>query len=331
MTGGIAAFDYNNDGRADIFFVNGASLPSLEKDAPQYLNRLYRNEGNWRFTDVTREAGTGGAGFSMGAAADYDNDSHVDLFVAGVFQNILYHNLGNGRFEDVTQKAGIRSDKWSVAAGWFDYDNDGWLDLFVVNYARWSMEDNRFCGDRERNLRTYCHPRYLDGLPCTLYRNRRDGTFEDLNDKSGLAKHIGRGMSAAFADYDGDGFLDVVVTNDNQPNFLFHNRSDGTFEEVELMAGIAVQSNGEPVSNISADFRDYTNDGLPDIAITDLAHEIFPLFRNIGRGIFDDASYTSRLSMLTGSKSGWPHARGATCGEPAQGRTPSRDCEAARA
>src|SRR5437762_1295584 len=166
------------------------------------------------------------------AAGDYDNDGHADLFVAGVYRNILYHNLGNGRFEDATEEAGIKSDKWSVAAGWFDYDNDSWLDLFVVNYAKWTPDYDRFCGDRERNIRVYCHPKYFDGLSNTLYRNRRDGTFEDVSAQAGIAQHIGRGMSVAFADYDNDGLMDVFVSNDNLPNFLFHNRGDGTFEEV---------------------------------------------------------------------------------------------------
>jgi enediyne biosynthesis protein E4 len=306
MTGGIAAFDYNGDGLTDIFFTNGASIPSLQKDSPQYFNRLYRNEGGWKFTDVTEQAGVAGEGYSMGAAAaDYDNDGHVDLFVAGVFRNILYRNLGNGRFEDVTQQAGIKSDKWSVAAGWFDYDNDGWLDLLVVNYAKWSISYDRFCGDRERGIRTYCHPKYLDGLPCTLYRNRKDGTFEDVTESSGTGKSIGRGMSVAFADYDGDGFVDMFVTNDNQGNFLFHNRRDGTFEEIGLTAGVALMDNGEPVSNMGADFRDYNNDGRPDIAVTDLSHETFPLFRNLGNGMFEDASYSSRLATLTARRSGW--------------------------
>src|SRR5437764_917250 len=174
MAGGVADFDYNNDGRMDIFFTNGASIPSLEKDSPKFFNRLYRNDGGMKFTDVTQEAGVAGVGYSMGAAAaDYNNDGYKDLFVAGVYRNILYRNLGNGKFEDVTEKAGIKSDKWSVAAGWFDYDNDGWLDLFVVNYAHWTTGFDRYCGERDRNLRVYCHPKYFEGLPNTLYRQRR--------------------------------------------------------------------------------------------------------------------------------------------------------------
>ena len=306
MTGGIAVFDYNNDGLPDIFFANGAALPSMEKNDPKYFNRLYRNEGNMKFTDVTSAAGVAGAGYSMGAAvADYDNDGHVDLFVAGVNRNMLYHNLGNGRFEDVSEKAGIRSDKWAVAAGWFDYNNDGLLDLWVVNYAKWSIQENRFCGDPSRRLRVYCHPMYFEGLTNTLYQNRGDGTFEDVSEKSGIAKYQGRGMSAAFADYDGDGFVDVFVTNDNQPNFLFHNRGDGTFEEVGLSAGVALLNSGQPVSSMGVDFRDYDNDGLPDISVTGLNNETFPLFHNLGGGMFDDATSSSRLGVLSAARGGW--------------------------
>src|SRR6266404_1896245 len=306
MPGGVAAFDYNNDGRADIFFTNGAAIPSLEKDSPKFFNRLFRNDGGMKFTDVTSEAGVAGGGYSMGAAAaDYNNDGYTDLFVAGVYRNILYRNLGNGKFEDVTKEAGIKSDKWSVAAGWFDYDNDGWLDLFVVNYAHWTPDFDRFCGDRDRNLRVYCHPKYFEGLANTLYRNRRDGTFEDVTVKAGLAGHIGRGMSVAFADYDNDGLMDVFVTNDNMPNFLFHNQGDGTFKEVALEAGVALTNYGLPVASMGVDFRDYDNDGLPDLNITALAGETFPLFKNLGKGLFQDATNPSRLATLTTARSGW--------------------------
>ncbi len=309
MAGGIAVFDYDGDGLPDIFFTNGAAIPSLRKESPRYFNRLYRNLGGWKFADVTEEAGVSGSGYSMGAAAgDYDNDGHVDLFVAGVFKNTLYHNLGNGRLEDVTEKAGIKSDQWAVAAGWFDYDNDGFLDLFVVNYAKFSLDDDRYCGDPGRHLRAYCHPRYFEGLANTLYRNRGDGTFEDVTEKSGIEKFVGRGMSLAFADYDNDGFIDVFVTNDTQANFLFHNRGNGAFEEVALAAGVALSSNGVPVSSMGADFRDYDNDGWPDVIVTDLTHETFALFRNLGNGMFEDASYSSRVTILSAPLSGWGDA-----------------------
>jgi tetratricopeptide (TPR) repeat protein len=305
MPGGVAAFDYNGDGLIDIYFTNGADIPSLEKTSPRYWNRLYRNDGGMKFTDVTAEAGVAGAGYSMGAAAaDYDNDGHVDLFVAGVNRNILFHNTGRGKFEDVTARAGIKSGGWSVAAGWLDYDNDGLLDLFVVNYVKWPPAPERECSDPAGLLRVYCHPMYFEGLPNTLYRNRGDGTFEDVSVRSGIAAHAGKGMSAAFADYDLDGWMDIFVANDAMPNFLFHNRG-GAFEEVALQAGTALPDDGKAVSGMGTDFRDYDNDGLPDVAFTALAGETFPLFHNQGKGFFRDATYPSRIGLLSAPRSGW--------------------------
>ncbi|SPF43242.1 ASPIC/UnbV domain protein [Candidatus Sulfopaludibacter sp. SbA4] len=306
IPGGVAVLDYDGDGRPDIYFANGADIPSLEKSSPKYWNRLYRNEGNWKFRDVTEEAGVAGAGYSMGvAAADYDNDGRPDLFVAGVNRNTLYHNLGNGRFEDVTAKAGIRSGEWAVAAGWFDYDRDGNLDLWVVHYAKWSPSFDRYCGDATRGVRIYCHPKYFEGLASTLYRNRGDGTFEDVTARAGLARYVGRGMSLGFADYDQDGYPDVFVTNDNMPNFLFHNKGDGTFEEVALAAGTSLRDDGKPISSMGTEFKDYDNDGLPDIVVTALAGETFPVFRNRGKGSFVDATYASRMGPASVKHSGW--------------------------
>jgi hypothetical protein len=306
MPGGIAVFDYDGDGRPDIYFTNGADVPSLEKSSPRYWNRLYRNEGNWKFRDVTEEAGVAGTGYSMGAAAaDFDNDGRVDLFVAGVNRNILYRNLGNGRFQDVTARSGIRSGEWAVGAAWFDFDRDGKLDLWVVHYAAWSPDFDRFCGDLKRDIRTYCAPRYFQGLAGTLYRNRGDGTFEDVSARAGIAKYAGRGMSIGVADYDQDGWPDVFISNDSMPNFLFHNRGDGTFEEVALTAGAALRDDGKPVSSMGVEFKDYDNDGLPDLFVTALAGETFPVFRNAGRGAFLDATHQSRLGAAAIRHSGW--------------------------
>jgi hypothetical protein len=304
MPGGVAVFDYNGDGRPDIYFTNGADIPSLKKTSPEYWNRLYRNDGGGHFTDVTEKAGVAGEGYSMGvAAADYDNDGHADLFVAGVNRNLLFHNRGDGTFEDVTEKAGIKSGQWAVAAGWFDYDNDGKLDLFVVHYSGTPLQD-RFCGNRDTGPRVYCNPKYYEPLASTLYRNRGDGTFEDVSAQTGIAKYAGRGMSVAFADYDGDGFQDIFVTNDNMPNFLFHQLKNGTFEETALLEGVALTDRGKPVSSMGTDFRDADNDGRPDIVFTALVGETFPFLKGTANGFLDN-TYGSRLGPLSIGHSGW--------------------------
>lgn len=309
MVSGVAVFDYNNDGRPDIYFVNGASQPRLAKSDPSYFNRLYRNDGDWRFTDVTRAAGVEGEGFATGvAAADYDNDGFTDLFIAGVNRDILYRNRGDGTFEDVTAKAGLTprgAKPWAISAGFFDYDNDGRLDLFVSNYVIWDPAREPFCGDPFRSYRTYCHPRYYQGLPNQLFRNNGDGTFTEVSQAAGLSAHIGKGMSTLFADYDLDGRIDVLVTNDTTPNFLFHNEGNGRFRELALQAGVAFNEDGRAVSSMGADFRDLDNDGLPDVFIAALANETFPLFRNLGRGQFVDITYPSGLGRLTLPHSGW--------------------------
>ena len=305
MPGGVAAFDYDGDGRPDVFFANGASVPGLRKDDPRYANRLFRNVGAMKFVDVTEAAGLGGAGYSMAAAVgDYDNDGRPDLFVGGVHRQLLYRNLG-GRFEDVTERAGLASGAWVVGAGWFDYDNDGRLDLLVVNYTTWSPDFDRFCGDASRDIRVYCHPKWFPPVALSLYHNRGDGTFEDVSVRSGIARRKGRGMAVAFADYDQDGLTDVYVTEDALPSALFHNRGDGTFEETALLAGASVPEHGKDVSAMGVDFRDYDNDGRPDIAVTALAGESFPLYRNLGRGAFQDVTHASRLGPLVATRSGW--------------------------
>jgi hypothetical protein len=309
VPGGVAVFDYNGDDRPDIFFTNSAELPSLRKIGRADANRLYRNDGGLRFTDITDAAGVSGVGYAMGAAAaDYDNDGRVDLFVAGVARNQLLRNRGDGSFEDVAARAGIASGEWAAAAGWFDYDNDGRLDLFVVNYVRWSAENNRYCGDQSRGLRIYCHPRYFEGLPNRLYRNRGDGTFEDVSAASGIAKHVGKGMSIAFADYDHDGDADAFVTNDAVPNFLFRNNGDRTFSEVALAAGVAVPESGRPISGMGVDFQDYDNDGWEDLHLTGISGETFPLFRNDSSarpGTFLDVTGSTGLARLSATLSGW--------------------------
>ena len=306
MVGGVAVLDYDGDGLTDIYFTNGAPTPAMKKEDPKFFNRLYRNQGGMKFEDVTVKAGVAGDGYSMGVAvADYDNDGDTDIFVAGVYHNILFKNTGQGTFDTVTIESGINSDLWSVAAGWFDFDNDSWLDLFVVNYVEWTIGYERFCGDPSGNIRVYCHPNNFKGVPNQLYRNRGDGTFEDVSKKSGVFDHVGRGMSVAFEDVDDNGYLDAFVTNDKLANFLFQNNGDGTFEEVALLSGVALREHGRPVSSMGGAFRDYDNDGLADLWVTALDWETFPLFHNEGEGFFEDATYATGVAKATIKRSAW--------------------------
>ena len=310
MPAGVAVLDYDNDGFEDIYFINGAAIPGLAKTDASYWNRLYRNNGDATFTDVTAKAGVAGHGYSMAAAVgDYDNDGWEDLFIAGVNRNILYRNNHDGTFSDSTQHAGLAAagtgKPWSISAGWFDYDNDGWLDLFVVNYCRWAPDKDPYCGENKPGYRAYCHPKLYQGLPNALYRNNRDGTFTDVSAASGIGKHIGKGMAVTFADYDGDGRIDAFVTSDTERNFLFHNDGDGRFTETGIRAGVAFNIDGRAVSNMGADFRDIDGDGRPDLVGTALSNESFSMFRNLGKGFFMDVSYPSGLSALSLPWAGW--------------------------
>ncbi len=306
MPGGVAAFDYDNDGFPDIFLANGAEQPSLKKVDPRYFNRLYRNRGDWTFEDVTEKAGLKGEGYSIGVAAgDFDNDGNEDLFVTGVRGNTLYRNRGDGTFEDVTKKAGLESVTWAVAAAWFDYDNDGRLDLFVVDYVQWDPAHEPFCGDVSENRRTYCHPRFYKPLTNHLYHNNADGSFKDVSVSSGIATLPGKGMGVAIGDYDNDGWPDVFVTNDTRPNFLLHNDHNGRFTEVAMQAGVALNDDGKAISSMGVDFRDLDNDGREDVVVTALANETFPYFHNAGNGLFVDMTYPSRIGLSSLALSGW--------------------------
>jgi enediyne biosynthesis protein E4 len=310
MTGGVALFDHNNDGLLDIFFTNGAEIPSLKKSDLSLYNRLFRNNGDGTFTDVTEKAGIAGAGYSMGVAAgDYDNDGFVDLYVTGFDRNQLFHNNGDGTFTDVTEKAGVsgivpgQGKPWSVAAGWIDYNNDGLLDLFVVNYLDYSISTAHIC--QTGDIVDYCSPNEYRGTPNILYRNNGDGTFTDVSRKSHISQYVGKGMGVAFADYDDDGFIDIFVSNDTFPNFLLHNNGDGTFTDVALAAGVAYNENGKTVAGMGTDFRDIDNDGRPDIFQAAMFGDTFPLYRNLGNGQFDDVTDTTGLAAMTTRFTAW--------------------------
>jgi hypothetical protein len=312
MLGGVAAIDYNNDGCMDVFFTNGAEMPSLKKTGPQYFNRLFRNNCDGTFTDVTDKAGVAGEGYSMGVAvADYDNDGYPDIFVAGVNRNILYHNRGDGTFEDVTEKAHLggvdpRYGKlWSVAAAWVDVDNDGWLDLVVSNYVQWDPEKPSPVAARMKNL-SIVTPALTTTPPNQLFRNNHDGVVYRHHQSSGLGAHFGRRMGVAVADYDSDGLMDIFVANDSVPNFLFHNLGHGKFEEVGMLAGVALNDNGRPVAGMGADFRDFDNDGRPDLIFTAMINDTYPLFRNTGKSpVFEDATARVGLAVATRALTGW--------------------------
>ncbi len=310
MTGGVAVFDYNDDGFLDIFFTNGAAIPSLEKSDPSYSNRLFRNNGDGTFMDVTEKAGVQGIGYSMGVAAgDYDNDGFVDLYVTGVNRNQLFHNNGDGTFTDVTEKAGVSGivsklgKAWSVAAGWFDYNNDGLLDLLVVNYLNYSVKTATPCVQQGRPA--YCSPVDFLGMPNILYRNNGDGTFTDVSEQSHISQYVGKGMGLAFADYDNDGYTDIFVSNDTFENYLLHNNRDGTFTNVAMLSGVAYNAFGNAIAGMGADFRDVDNDGRPDIFETAMFGEGFPLYKNLGGGQFQDVTATAGLSALTSRSTAW--------------------------
>jgi enediyne biosynthesis protein E4 len=310
MAGGVALFDYDNDGLLDIFFTNGAAIPSLEKTDSSFSNRLFHNNGDGTFTDVTEKAGLVGIGYSMGVATgDYDNDGFVDLYVTGVNHNQLFHNNGNGTFSDVTEKAGVKGivpgigKAWAVAAGWFDYNNDGLLDLLVVNYLNYDIKTASACSVGK--LPTYCSPNDFQGTPNILYRNNGDGTFTDVSAASHIGQYVGKGMGLAFADYDGDGFTDIFISNDTSPNFLLHNNGDGTFTDEASDAGVAYNEMGKTVAGMGADFRDLNNDGLPDIFHTTMFGDTFPLYENEGKGQFNDVTSSSGLTAATGRLTAW--------------------------
>lgn len=313
MPGGVALFDYNNDGLLDIFLVNGGQLKSpmqlpetFDRGDARYWNRLFRQNKDGSFTDVTEAAGLARAGagnYGMGVAVgDYDNDGHPDLFVTSYGRNILYHNNGDGTFTDVTVKAGVAGGGWSVSAGFFDFDNDGHLDLFVTRYMEWDTRLSKTCGGA---WKTYCPPAEFPATTNLLYRNRGDGTFEDMSDKSGITTKKGRALGVAFADYDGDGFADIFVANDGMQQYLFHNNGNGTFTECALDSGAALTADGKPLSGMGTVFQDYDNDGLPDIFVTVLPREIYGVYHNDGQGLFTSRSLETGLGALTAGSAGW--------------------------
>jgi hypothetical protein len=316
MGGGVALFDYDQDGRLDVFFTNGARLEDPmpvgkrpDKSDPRFWNRLFHQKPDGTFTDVTEKAGLTGMPqnrYGMGAAVgDYDNDGFPDLYVTNYDGNTLYHNEGDGTFRDLTAKAGVGASGWSASAGFFDADNDGRLDLFVTRYVEWAFEKNGYCGEKKPGFRAYCHPDNYEATTNILYRNNGDGTFTDVSAKAGVAVAGGKGLGVSFADYDNDGFVDVFVANDSVQSFLFHNNGNGTFEEVGLLAGVGFNEDGKTFAGMGVDFSDYDNDGRPDVVVTDLSNERYRLFHQGGDGSFQDATNSSGVGAATLAFAGW--------------------------
>jgi len=307
MGGGVALLDYDHDGLLDIFLVNSGTIRtsgSFSRHDLSNWNRLYKQNRDGSFQDVTAAAGLQNAGdenYGMGVAtADYDNDGFTDLYVTNYGHNVLYHNNGNGTFTDVTQKAGVAAGGWSASAGFFDYDNDGRLDLFVTRYMEWDLQRGKAC-----QKQTYCPPGDFPATTNKLYRNRGDGTFEDVSERSGIAAKRGRSLGVAFNDYDGDGHPDIFVANDGMEQFLFRNKGDGTFEERALDAGVALSDDGKAYAGMGVDFRDYDNDGKPDIVVTNLARQVYAVYHNDGNGSFSYRSLAAGLGTLSAGSSGW--------------------------
>ena len=311
MGSGVALFDYDNDGRLDIFVVNGAPLSDPtpkgtipQKSGPPYWNRLYHQKPDGTFEDVTEKAGLQGAGYGMGiAVGDYNNDGFEDLYVTAYGGNKLYRNNGDGTFTDVTEKAGVTGSGWSTSAAWVDLDDDGQLDLVVLRYLQWDFDDI-WCGERKEGRRAYCHPDAYRAVAPFVYHNDGNGHFTEISHKVGLAAPA-KGLGIALADYDRDGHVDIFVANDSMPEFLYHNKGNGTFEEVALSSGVAVDGEGHTYAGMGVDFADYNNDGLPDLVVTDLASQMYALYRNNGDGTFTYDSYPSGIGRMTMAHSGW--------------------------
>jgi enediyne biosynthesis protein E4 len=312
MGGGVAIFDYDRDGRMDLFFVNGARLDDPMKPGEQpdksdsrYWNRLYHNNGDGTFTDTTEKSGLRGCCYGMGVAVgDYDNDGYPDLYVTGWNANTLYHNNGDGTFTDVTKKAGVQSGGWSTSAAFVDYDRDGYLDIFVTRYLDWDFSKNVWCGDRALQSRSFCHPNLYQPVSSVLYRNNHDGTFTDVSVSAGVGQHPGNGLGVAINDFDRDGWPDIFVANDARPQQLFRNLGNGKFEEIGMRSGLALDDYGQSFSGMGIDVRDYDNDGWPDVFITDLANQNWAIFRNV-KDIFQYESAASGIEKISHQHSGW--------------------------
>jgi enediyne biosynthesis protein E4 len=298
MGSGVCFIDYDNDGWQDIFFVNSMDWPG-HKSGGKSLPALYHNNHDGTFTDVTQQAGLAFETYGMGCAVgDYDNDGFDDLYVTSVGSNHLYHNLGNGRFADVTAKAGVSDPGFSASAIWFDYDNDGKLDLFVTHYIDWSIEKDQYCSLDNKN-KSYCTPQTYKGESSTLFHNKGDGTFENVTQRAGLHDPTGKSLGVAMVDYDNDGWFDLFVSNDTEPNKLYHNNRDGTFTDVATLAGVAFSESGRVRAGMGVDAADYDDSGRASLLVGNFTNESMALYSGDGSGLFTDEAPIAGLAQMT--------------------------------
>ena len=311
ISGGAGLFDCDEDDRLDIVVVNGSTIDHYRKSGGDPLVTLYHQEPDGTFKDITKEAGLTRVGWGMGVAvADYDNDGHLDLFVTGYGGNVLYRGLGNCKFEDVTEKAGVRGGGFSTGAAWGDYDRDGHVDLFVARYVHVDLDhlpafgSNKYCS--YKGLLVQCGPWGLPGESDLLYHNRGDGTFEEVSVKAGVHDNTGYyGLGAMWADYDNDGWPDLLVANDSVPSYLYHNNHDGTFAEVGMLEGVALSGDGMALGSMGIDFGDYDHSSHLSYFVTHFADQPNSLYRNLGKKGFDDVSWTSGLGQPSYPYVGW--------------------------
>ena len=300
---GVALIDYDRDGDLDIYFPNGRSL--VDAGAPAHPNALYRNDGEWRFTDVTAAAGVGHTGYGLGCAVgDIDRDGWPDLYVTNLGDNVLYRNLGDGAFEDITDEAGVAAPGLNTSCAFADLDNDGWPDLYIARYAEYDVASDTPCV--RDGVGVYCHPHVYRGAADAVLRNRGDGTFEDISASSGVASLLpGHGLGVVIGDVDDDGDVDIYVANDLDPNFLLLNEGDGVFVDNAMLAGVAMSAVGKEEAGMGVAMADHGNDGDLDIAVTNFQSETYTLYRNDGAAIFTDISAISRVAEATYAPLGW--------------------------